>query len=353
MRKAALRDIQPCRGVIFNNCTYPIRFSVAAYYQRSALPLIFNEFHTYGCQRDELLQRHLLFVHTHLQRPADLVLQNDMGIVPLNKARAEDVVGDLKRAIDDRLPVMVCVDRFHQPFASEYFQRKHHLHSILVHGYDDGSQSFQIFDDQYLDQGENVVSCAISYDDLGRAYQSCFEQWPQPLQALPTFVAFADDSAAAATARPSARQCRTRFLAAVQGAKSLFREGLAGLQLFVERFHEEAAGTDLSPQALDMYHLMFRRITDFKVTHHYQILQLFEDPAALAVETTALIKAWNQLRLRILKLSLASGVQDVRPRLKDLSSNLTLARDLEVRYQDLFSQATGRLAESLAAPPAA
>jgi hypothetical protein len=334
--------------VIFNNCTYPIRFSVAAYYQRSALPLIFNEFHTFGCQRDEGLQRHLLFVHTHLQRPADLVLRNDMGIAPLNKARAADVVAELKQAIDDGLPVMLCVDRFHQPFASEYFQRRHHLHSILVHGYDDGSQSFQIFDDQYLDQGENVVACTMPYDALERGYTSCFEQWPQPLQAIPTFVAYASE--AGATGRPSAQQAKAGFLAAVQAAEPLFRDGLERLQQFVDRFAEEAAGSDLSPQALDMYHLMFRRITDFKVTHHYQMLQLFDDPGGLAVETTALIKAWNQLRLRVLKLSLGASIQDVRPRLKDLCSNLNLARDLEVRYQVLFSAATGRLAASLTGP---
>jgi hypothetical protein len=347
MARFEIDNIAPFNESSFNNCTYPIRFSVLRRYGRPITPLILGEYHRFGCAHDPGFGRTMLHFETHFLRDPDDVLTSTLGIRQLKKEKCENVLADLEQAIAARRPVMLSIDRFHEPFVAQFFQRRHHLHSVLVYAYDDGARTFGLFEDNCDNRGDEIVACSARYDDVARAYASCHERWRDELSGVSTFVAFSADEPPADLAAASTA-ARAQFVASVVQQEDSIRRGLDDLRTFVERFAAEARHP-ASADVPDLYHAMFRRIVELKATNQYQTRHVLDDASELTAKGDALVKAWNRIRVRALRAAVGFQPAILAPFVEDVTAKLRAALELELNHHDLYFEAMRRAAS---APPA-
>ncbi len=349
MSRYEIAGIAPFNESVFNNCTYPIRFSILRHFGRIIDPLVLNEFHSFACAHDPLLGRSLLFVNTHFVASPDDVLSGVLGVTQESKATCADVIGDLAAAIRGGRPVMLSIDRFYQPCVPQFFGRQHHLHSVLVHACDDEARTFGLFDDN-AGRGQEIVACTLSDDDLLRAYSSCQQLWRRQLDIQPTFVAFSAGAAPVDSLRAAA-SARAAFLEASLRSRDVIAAAVDHLAMFAARFADEALAP-ASPEAFGLYYAFFKRIAEFKATHQYQTrFALDGGAAAVAAEGEALLKEWNRVRVRVQRATIDQRPEALPAYVADISARLRALVGLERRYQASYFAALETAVNQISAVP--
>ncbi len=342
MLRCHIDNVEPFNESSFNNCTYPIKFSILRLHRRPITPVVLNEFHTYGCNYDPQYHRSLLFVNTRFLRDPDDLMSETLGIRELKTLRSDHLLAELKASIAAGHPVMVTIDRYHEPETSHYFHRVHHLHSLLVYGYDDTTSTFNILDDYHQNFGATIVKRKIPYDDMVRAYYSSYELWPEQLRQFPTFIAFSAEDRSTDFENVIASS-KASFIAETIERHHLVLQDVQHLHEFVACFRQEARSRDMSPALADVYHGIFSRIAEFKITHQYQLCHLLDGSAIDLRQQSALFKVWARLRLRVLKMAVNLSRENVRTCVDDIITNLCLAADLETSYQRTYIETLKKL----------
>ena len=96
-------------------------------------------------------------------------LPNDLSA----KLFGKDIIDFLKSCIDSELYVRLMLDEYYLPY-SEYFNKVHHEHDILIFGYDD---SHTLFFSLGYDRGE-YSELHVGYECINNAYMSVKSNFP-------------------------------------------------------------------------------------------------------------------------------------------------------------------------------
>ena len=261
-----------------------------------------NEHHDYHCARAAQSGLDVLYIETELIEPVHSLLASELGVRSLPIARCDDVVAEARRALADDCPVMLTIDRYYEPCCPEYYQRVHHLHNVLLLGFDESQQRFRLFDDHVDGRGPAIERCELTYVDLERAYVSCWHLWRRELAQLDSFVAYQREASPADLDGAVAR-ARRRFLATAVARSERAASSSAVLARFAASFGHEMT-TD---STLALYQTMFRRVAELAVTRSNQAqLALGEQYSVLEPHAVALVRAWQRIGATLLKARLSS-----------------------------------------------
>jgi hypothetical protein len=338
-----LDGIEPFNDSVFNNCTYPIHFAALRYYRRPIIPLVLNEDYRFACEYDSEYGRSLLICTTHSVVEMDELLTNTLGVSRRKQLRSANVIADLEHALAGGWPVMLMIDRYHQPLVHQYYRREHFLHAVLVYGYDDVGNVISFFDDLCHHSGARIVACRSSCEEITQAYASCHEVWDHQLHDVATFVSFVPADMEP-DADEAASQARDGFIRHVLDHRSETEESVNRLGRFSELFREEVLQNEPLTMLRGYYHV-FRRMTEMKETQRYQSKCLFDENASVEKVMAGhdtLVRAWNLLRIRTMRASAHPGSAELPAYASDVFSKLQELIRLEKAQQCAYFEALDR-----------
>ena len=322
-----IKGMRPFQDSIFNDCSYQVRFSVLRFYGRPIEPLVFNEEYRFKCQFEPAVRRWHLVYTTHLIEEVDCVLTKKLGIGVDARQQSRSVIGDLEEAIAEERPVMLMIDRFYQSAVPEYFDRQHFLHYVLVYGSDSARRVFRIFDDMHGRYSEVIEECVLPYDEAEQGHAACYERFGRELGERATFTAFSADE----NWREDAAllvQARDSFVSRLLSDRVAIEKSVAELEQFAALMETSLLENATADLLLDFYHIS-RRMTDLKRTQSYQfrcLSQQTRDAGAVADMIDPVARAWNLLRMRIMKA--AGNLRSGKMR--------EFAADVSVRMQEIL-----------------
>ncbi len=137
-----LTDIMPFNEVYYKDCFYNCLFSIVKYFQGEVMRFFLNDIILYRHSPYCWLQADVDYV---LIQPVTRLL-NDMSIELVECKEYGNIVYGIREALSNGMPVIVKVDCFYEPMRPDLFGTEHLDHNLLVYGYDDSMQTFNIFE---------------------------------------------------------------------------------------------------------------------------------------------------------------------------------------------------------------
>lgn len=162
----SLYRIEPYNDLYFKSCFYNSMFSVINYYNKSIIPFLINSvpIYIYDCIEEERFS--LEYMDTFSREE----LLAKMDIVVFSKQNNTNIVEDIIDSINQNKPIIVNIDCFYMPIRTEYYLKSHWEHSILIYGYDNIKQIFNIIEQKYVDS-LTYNKIELKYNDLINAYK--------------------------------------------------------------------------------------------------------------------------------------------------------------------------------------
>lgn len=302
MSVRAIEGMQPFQDSVFNDCSYQVRFTVLRFYGRPLEPLVFNEEYRFKCEYEPEARRWYLVYTTHPIEDVDRVMTRELGIDVDARPQSKDVIRDLEKAIAEERPVMLLMDRFYQSGVPEYFHRQHFLHHMLVYGYDSARRIFHIFDDMHERYSEAIEACVLPYDEAEQGHAACYALFGKELGGRAGFTTF---TAEANWRGDAAIRMRARdwFVSHLMNDRAEIEASVDELERFAAHTEAALAENVSADLLLDYYH-MSRRMAEMKRTQLYQfrcMSEQCEGASVLADAIEAIARAWNLLRMRMMK----------------------------------------------------
>lgn len=214
-----LDNIEPFNEVFYKHCFYNSLFPVILHYDRNLYPFLVNDILTYGSDRDrnwmnsdisylpgdnlrQILNFMGISIYTKRHGTGNKIqsaitgqeqklincIANDMGLFIDKEDDIGNLVADIKRSISSHKPVIIWVDCFHESIRPDCYHKIHWAHSLLIYGYDDDEQCFDIIEHNHR---ENLTyqKCKIHYQDVFNSYKGFIEYY-RTEEDFPTYYEF-------------------------------------------------------------------------------------------------------------------------------------------------------------------
>lgn len=160
-------NIQPFNEVFYIDCFYNAFFPILQYLGASNLAFLSNDIFLYKYE-----QKHN---NGHLDAKfisgldVEKILFEDYGVKTVVKVKTEDVLSDIKIAIQNGRPVIISVDCFYEPIRLDMYNQEHWSHALLIYGYNEEEQIFYILEHENVNS-LNYRPTKISYTDMVNSY---------------------------------------------------------------------------------------------------------------------------------------------------------------------------------------
>lgn len=168
-----IEGIEPFREFIYKGCFYSALFPIIKKWNRNILQVVANELMTYEFNEKGNIMS--LTVNYQTIQELEQCLQN-IGIHMNTTVKCTDVVKELKESIKKKKPVIICIDCYYSSIRKDMYQKEHWPHNILVYGFNDEEQSFNIIEHRNK-ESKGYQKMTIQYEDLKNAYEGYFETY--------------------------------------------------------------------------------------------------------------------------------------------------------------------------------
>lgn len=162
--KTIIGNISPFNDFIYKGCFYSALFPIIGYYNQSIDHILANDIISYQYDADNKM----LDILYKSEKDVESLLK-DMALELNKKIYSGDVIKDIINSLLNNRPIIVTIDCFYESIRQDTYLKTHWPHSLLIYGFDNDSQIFNIFEQKHR---ESLVyeSCTISYEDIEKAY---------------------------------------------------------------------------------------------------------------------------------------------------------------------------------------
>lgn len=331
MSGPTIAGISPFHDFFFRSCFYNSFFAVLRYFEKDIYSVMVENIALYRHANERHWQLDLKYVSF-----LDLKqIVEQLGITVNMQESSDDLVGDIKRAISNGDPVIIWVDCYELPNRLDTYKRVHWEHTLLVYGYDDERNVFQIFDQQRRDH-LRYEPTEISYESLVRA-NGAYRQFFPKGDGLYSIYSFHCDRMEASPSSIKEARLRT-YLHHLHSQREEIRESFDHLNRLSEQIMASEAA--LPTQLEDLLSLL-NEIIHAKKSEQYLISELgTEAERFLQEKSSEIVQLWTIFRSQIAKYIYtdqwnAKNIQALEPKLQQIkqleASYLEQLLDLE-RY---------------------
>lgn len=280
-----LDGIEPFNDSYYVSCFYNSFFPVPAHFGRSVKPFLINDVIKYNYQwlDPALAVEYLPF------KSFEEVLCDD-GLKAEQKFQSDDIIGDVKSAVDGGRPVILWVDCYYESQRADTYLKKHLSHTWLVFGYDDDRQCCLIV--------EHSRSDNLSYEKRSVSYWdvvNCYHGYLAALQegSDPSFYSFS--AAENATATSDAECAGTYFERAVLRGGEMAKE-LEGLADFTKKAAQLLADEGYMRAECEKMMNILTAVINAKQVERYRLAALFGERSEIALCMGEIAQLWDSVR---------------------------------------------------------
>ncbi|WP_176560043.1 BtrH N-terminal domain-containing protein [Brevibacillus dissolubilis] len=169
----SIPGIEPYNEVFYRSCYYNSFIPVVKQAGKSILPFFIHEFPVYSTTGEQ----EMIPFDVEYQVVRDLSqLLDETGFTMMGQVKSERISDDLVDAIMQDHPVIVWVDSFYEPFRKDTYQKRHWAHSLLVYGYNQFDETFEIIEHHHADN-LTYEKRKLDFTDMEQAYEGYQEQF--------------------------------------------------------------------------------------------------------------------------------------------------------------------------------
>ena len=165
-------SITPFNEIFFNDCYYNALFSAITYFNGFVPYFLAHYSHAYVFEKVDVQ-----FGITYFSERTDADILYDMNLI-VDHTYQPQLVYKTMEELDQEHLVIVNIDCYYESYRSEYFQKKHFGHCILITGYDTKRMMFEIIE-QNQSNVLNYKAMWIPIQELCRAYYGYIETFQQ------------------------------------------------------------------------------------------------------------------------------------------------------------------------------
>lgn len=162
--KKVLEGIVPYNDFYYSYCLYNSLFSAINYHKIDILPIMINGIPEYFYDK-ETMKFGVIYKDIIEQE----IVMNKTGLKSIYLDESVEFNEFIKQSIDDDGPVIINIDWFYMSNQKQTYNKTHRMHTILVVGYDEDKEIYNIFDQKFVDTLTYDI-CEISFKALKEAY---------------------------------------------------------------------------------------------------------------------------------------------------------------------------------------
>lgn len=159
-------SFEPFNEIFFKgDCFYNTFIPIVRTYNKSIIPFLFTDIIKYSYCLSDKGESDIEYIPIY-----DTVrLFSDMGLLVETKLKSDDVVEDIKQAINMENPVLLWIDSYYESIRKDVFEKYHLPHTILILGYDNDQQLFLIIEHEDRDS-LSYKRRTIGFVDIRKCY---------------------------------------------------------------------------------------------------------------------------------------------------------------------------------------
>lgn len=166
-----LVNISPFNDIFCRSCLYNVFYSSLSHFGIAPFWFFSDEIFCYSFSNNTL--------HINTVENSDSRLLPNYGIDIAKLSVHNSIIHEIKNIIDEDKPVVSAVDTFYIPSRKDTYLSDHTSHYILIFGYDDNQQTFDIVEHDYF-YDLKYKKTKLHYQDFFNSFYSYFKWFDEP-----------------------------------------------------------------------------------------------------------------------------------------------------------------------------
>lgn len=320
-RQSRLPDIQPFNEVYYKDCFFNAFFAIARYFGKETDPFFANDTAVFTAyDGEDPLKLDMEYVPS---KPM-IGLAEEHGIVMQATVVCSDIVRELKWAVACGKPAVVRVDCFYESARQDTYQKKHWPHTLLVFGYNDDEEAFDIMEHSDINNLDYRPR-TIRYAELQACYSGLLEHF-QVGEDYPTFFEFSlKDGGQQPPGAVSLAYAQN-----VLAHKELIMERLEGVRLFGDALGHAVTDEARLAETVNLLVLSVHNVLKAKYVEGYRNRLLFKESGMAPDTLQEIVQSWKLIKNVLDKYLLTRRYKEAS--FLSVTEAVRLLYDLERRY---------------------
>lgn len=269
--RVVIDNFEPFNELFYKTCFYNSLFPIIKHYQREIFPILINDVSLYG----EVIEKDKLdFNIKYLPNKNICDLLMHIGIKLKSYKKKDNLVEEIKNSIEQKMPVIIRIDCFLEPFRRDAYMKKHIPHTLLIYGYDECNRQFNIIEHKNKDT-LSYEKKTIKYEDLINAYEAYFDNFGV-FNPPPSYYEFQLINQQSSSSKHYTTKDYTEcFIENIKLHKEAILNGLDNLNNFSNKVYEITQNETELLENIDTLINIFNLIINCKEIEMYKITKLF------------------------------------------------------------------------------
>lgn len=327
-----LNNIEPFNDMFYKNCFFSSLFPVVYHFGKSILPLLFNDVIVYKYDEQE---SGVKFNIEFMQNKEMDHLLGEVGINCRALASCDELIPSIISALSGNKPVIVRVDCFYESIRSDTYRNYHWPHSLLVYGYEQSEQTFDIIEHQTRDK-LMYEKLKIGFSDILESYKGYLNNFHENKEA-PTYFEFSPKQIIGGFCSENSEgenKYVSEYTCEVLRKKDMIYESLESINQIRENFSGVVSDDSSLRENIDDLFVGINNIINAKKVEKFRLTHLCSGSCEAADLMEAIISSWSVIRLTVTRFKFSSKYNP-----KALSAAVDKFKeiyDLEYRYNNLL-----------------
>ncbi|RCX20095.1 hypothetical protein DFR58_102164 [Anaerobacterium chartisolvens] len=293
--KIELENIEPFCEAWYIDCFYNLVFSVLKHFNKDIRELLVNDIFLYKYSKNSLTMT------VKSIRPLN-ELQNDIGIAVEEIAPGENLIVDFTELLSKGSPLIVLQDLYFASYRNEFYMKNHHLHTVLLYGFDKDEKYFNIVEQSFMDSYFYKKMYA-SFSDIFNACEGAFNNFSD--KAVSNMGFYLKDPSAPCNRPTDLNIYRQKLIENYLKHKSEVEESIIHIENFYNDFKDIILREALFWENVDSIIENCNLIISNKKADLYKYIKLFDSQPELKLHLIeSIINEWETIRGLLLKLRL-------------------------------------------------
>ena len=319
-----LLHVEPFNDIFYQSCFFNALFPVIKHFNKDIMPVLVNDVIVYDYNKE--LGPVSLGIKYLQVRPEEEMLES-LRIGVNAKSQSDNLVEDLLESLANDRPVILKVDCFYEPIRDDAYQKNHWMHDMLIYGYNQSQQVFNIIEHKYRDT-LSYEKKTLSFSDLEKAYKGFLINF----NINSDYATYMDFYNRGENSRTSKYEEIQRFLKNMTTKKQELIAGLENLKMFAASTKGYAENEKIIMENLNNYVQMLNNIINAKYVEKYRLTHLLSDCQDVINILDKVIEAWSYFRAVIARFIYSNSYN--AKRFGASCERLDLIYRLEEEYMD-------------------
>lgn len=318
-------NIEPFNSLFYKNCFYNSLFPILKYYGIDILSILVNDVVVYKYKENDCI---VSVVYEEVLNNSSILSNVGLHLIEIKKNNTKNIIENLKESLNNEKPIILGVDCYYLSIREDTYMKEHWPHTILIYGYDDNSNYFNIIEHSSRDS-LTYAKRVLSYYETKKSYLSLKKRYPKFLEEI-DFYQFEYEQVEAITSLNNI--FKSNFIA----KKTKIKFGIEQLKMFCQIGAEFFNSQKLLDSNIDEIITSLNNIINAKTSQTYLIENLYEESDTSLLLIKQVLKLWTDIRIIILKYKF-SGIYN--------KSNMYLIEEMlfsiyekEEKYYDVLEK---------------